>query len=251
METAGRIGWAARGVLYLLVALLIARVPATGSSREADQHGAFASIASTPFGGVLLVTFGLGLAAFAVFRLWEAIRADDKPTRRASWAFSALVYANLAIVALSTFAGRASSGNEQKTLTAKVLGWPGGPLLVGAVGVAVIGAALWFARKGIKERFRHDIDEHAVPRRLWPSVRAVGIAGWFGRGVAWSLVGGFLVRAAVQHDPNEPVGLDESLRALVGHGWGVALVWVTVVGLAAYGLLCLATGAWLDADPGG
>ena len=54
METAGRVGWLARGVLYLLVAALVARVPSTGSSHEADQHGAFASVASSPFGGVLL-----------------------------------------------------------------------------------------------------------------------------------------------------------------------------------------------------
>jgi hypothetical protein len=251
VETTGRVGWVARGVLYLIVALLVARVPSTGSNREADQHGAFASVASSPLGGVLLLTFGLGLAAFAAFRLWEAIRSDDKATRRVSWAFSALVYVNLAIVALATFAGRGGSGHRQKTLTAKVLGWPGGPLLVGAVGVAIIGAALWFVRKGVRERFRHDIDEHAVPRRVWPAVRTVGVAGWFGRGVVWSLVGWFLVRAAVQHDPSEPVGLDESLRVLVHERWGVALVWAAVVGLAAYGLLCLATGAWLDAEPGG
>lgn len=251
MEATGRIGWAARGVLYLIVALLVARVPSTGASREADQHGAFASVASSPLGGVLLVTFGFGLAAFAAFRLWEAVRSDDKVTRRASWALSALVYVNLSIVALATFMGRAGGGDRQQTLTARVLTWPGGPLLVGAVGVGIIGAALWFVRKGVRERFRHDIDEHAVPRRVWPAVRTVGIAGWFGRGVVWSLVGWFLVRAAVQHDPNQPIGLDESLRALVNERWGVVLVWVAVVGLAAYGSLCLATGAWLDPDPGG
>jgi hypothetical protein len=249
METTGRVGWAARGALYLLVALLVARVPTTGSPREADQHGAFAALAESPFGGWLLGITAAGLAAFAVFRLWEAIRSDEKLTRRGSWAFSALVYANLSFFAFRLLVGRGASGNKQQTLTARVLGWPGGPWLVAAAGLVILGSALWFVRKGIRERFRHDIDEHAVPDRLWPSVRAVGIVGWIGRGVVWSLVGWFLMRAAIQHDPNEPIGLDQSLRALAGETWGVALIWVAVVGLASYGLLSLSTAAWLDADP--
>jgi hypothetical protein len=106
-----------------------------------------------------------------------------------------------------------------------------------------------FVRKGVRERFRSDIDVHAVPRRLWPVVRTVGVVGWIGRGVVWSLVGWFLVRAAVRHDPNEPIGLDQSLRALADRSWGLVLIWIAVAGLAAYGLLCLATSAWLDPNP--
>ena len=249
METAGRVGWAARGVLYLLVAVLVARVPTTGSHREADQHGAIATLATSPFGGWLLAAVTAGLAAFAVFRAWAAIRSDDKLTRRASWAFSALVYANLALLSLGILLGRRESGNKQRTITAKVLTWPAGPVLVAAVGLVIIGSALWFVRKGIRERFRSDIEVGAVPRRLWPAVRTVGVVGWIGRGVVWSLVGWFLVRAAVKHDPNEPIGLDQSLRALAGATWGVVLIWVAVAGLAAYGLLCLATSAWLDPNP--
>jgi hypothetical protein len=248
METTGRFGWTARGVLYLVVALLVARVPATGSPREADQHGAFAAIADSPFGGWLLGVVGVGLAAFAAFRMWEAVGSDEKLTRRGSWAFSALVYANLSILAFGILLGRSSSGDGQRTFTARVLGWPGGPLLVAAAGFVVLGSALWFVRKGVRERFRHDIDEHAVPASLWPAVRTVGIVGWLGRGIVWSLVGWFLLRVAIQHDPSEPVGLDASLRALLGQSWGVVVIWVAVVGLAAYGLLCLSTGAWLDAD---
>ena len=65
----------------------------------------------------------------------------------------------------------------------------------------------------------------------------------------WSLVGFFLVRAAVQHDPNEPVGFDRSLRALAGESWGPLLIWIAVAGFAAYGLLRLATAAWIDEQP--
>ena len=75
----------------------------------------------------------------------------------------------------------------------------------------------------------------------------VRVAAAFGIGVL--VVGWFLVRAAVKHDPNEPIGLDQSLRALADQSLGVVLIWIAVAGLAAYGLLCLATSAWLDPNP--
>ena len=70
-----------------------------------------------------------------------------------------------------------------------------------------------------------------------------------GRAGVWALVGFFLLRAAIQHDPNEPVGLDESLHALMGQGWGVALLWVAVAGMVSFALLCGATAAWPDPEP--
>jgi hypothetical protein len=247
VEQTGRVGWVARGVLYLLVAILVARVPGTGSPRKADQRGAFQALGDRPFGSALLLAFAVGLAAFAVFRAYEAIKADDeKTTRRMGWGFSALVYANVAVTAVRVLMRHAGSGNQQKALTARVLEWPGGPVLVGLAGLVILVAAGNFMRKAIKERFRVDIDDGAVPRRMKPTVRVVGVAGWLGRSLVWALVGWFVIRAAFQHDPNEPVGLDETLRALVGHTWGVAIVWVAVAGLGAFALLCFATATWLD-----
>jgi uncharacterized membrane protein YidH (DUF202 family) len=247
VEQTGRVGWAARGVLYLLVAILVARVPTTGSARKADQRGALQALGDRPFGGALLVAIAVGLFAFAVFRAYEAARAgDEKTTRRLGWGVSAIVYAHIAFTAVRVLVRPEGGGDEQRALTARVLGWPGGPILIAAVGLGVIVAAANFARKAIKERFRVDIDDAAVPRPASPVVKVVGVAGWLGRSLVWGLVGWFLVRAAFEHDAKQPVGLDETLRALVGETWGVAVIWVAVAGLTAFALLCFATATWLD-----
>jgi len=255
MEETARAGWAARGVLYLAVALLMSQIR-SGGGREADRTGAIEAVADAPFGGWLLAAIAGGLAAFAAYRVWAAIRGEEeKPLRRLGWVGSALVYGYLSATAIGILlsgdggGGGGGEGGSSKALTARVLGWSYGPWLVGAAGLVAFGVAANFVRKAVKERFRHDIDEAAVPNGLWPAVRALGVAGWFGRALVWSLAGWFLVRAAVQHDPSEPVGFDASLRALAGESWGPAVLWTAIAGFVAYGLLCLATAAWIDEQP--
>jgi hypothetical protein len=252
METTARVGWLARSVLYLIVALLVSRIPLAGGGPQADRSGAFETIADAPFGRWLLGAVVVGLVAFAVWRLWAAAREkDEKPTRRLGWVGSAVVHLGAAILGLSVLVGRHGNNQNGQEFTARVLTWPGGRFLVGAIGLAAVGVAANAVRKGIKERFTRDIDMGEVPPRLRPVVIVIGLAGWLGRALVWALIGWFLIRAAVQHDPHEPVGLDQSLRTLAGAGWGKALIWVVVAGLSAFGLLCLATGLWPDPDPEG
>jgi hypothetical protein len=254
VEETARAGWAARGLLYLMVALLMSQIRG-GGGREADRSGAIEAVAKAPYGGWLLAATAAGLGAFAVFRVWAAIKGDEeKPLRRVGWVGSAIVYSYLAVVAIGVLLSEddgsgGGGGGEGQALTARVLGWPLGPWLVGAAGLVAFGVAANYVRKAVKERFRHDIDEAKVPSGLWPGVRALGVAGWCGRALVWSLVGFFLVRAAVQHDPNEPVGFDASLRAMAGEPWGPAVLWIASAGFVAYGLLCLATAAWIDEEP--
>ena len=250
MEPLARAGWAARAVLYFLVGVIAARIPATGRARKADKTGAFEAVVEAPLGRFLLVGIVAGLVAFAALRLWAAVRgSDEKPTRRLSWVGTAVVYVGLSALAVGVLAGRrGGGGGSEQTFTARVLGWPGGAMLVGAIGLVLLAVAAHAVRKGIKERFLRDIDVDAVPRALRKPVEVIGVVGWLGRAVVWGLVGWFVVRAAVQHDPSEPVGLDASLRQLATDQWGRAVVWVAVVGLVTYGVLCAATARWPDPD---
>jgi hypothetical protein len=252
MEIAARIGWLARGAIYLLVAALVARLAGGGEAR-ADKSGAFQTLAKGPFGGWTLGLLTAGFVVFAVWRTWAAIRGtDEKPGRRLGWIGSAIAYAILAFLALGVLLGDGGSkrGGEQG-MTAKVMGWPGGRFLVGAVGILIIGIAANYVRKGIKEKFLHDVDEGAVPDSLHTGVRAVGLLGWLGRALVFGLVGWFVIRAAWQADPKEPIGLDQALHRLAGESWGPLVLWVAVGGMLAFALLCAATAAWPDPDPDG
>lgn len=49
-----------------------------------------------------------------------------------------------------------------------------------------------------------------------------------------------LVVAAVQHDPQEAVGLSGALAALPQESWGQAILWFIALGLALSGAFCFA-----------
>jgi hypothetical protein len=251
MEVAARMGWVARGVLYALVAMLVVGIPsAGGGDRSADKKGAFEALATKPYGSWLLAAVIVGMLGFAAWRAWSAVRGtEEKATRRLSWVGSAVVYVGLATLAIGVLRSGDSGGNQEKAITARILEWPAGPVIVGAVALAILATAANHLRKGIKKRFLRDIDEGDVPDSALPAVRTAGVLGLFGRALVWGLVGWFLLRVAVQHDPSEPVGLDESLRRLAEESWGTTVLWAAVAGLFAYAVLCGATAMWPDPEP--
>lgn len=79
VRTGARVGFAARGVLYLLVGVLAVRIGLTGTNEQADRGGALTEIAATPFGAALLWALGVGLAGMTVWRLSEALFGSAGP----------------------------------------------------------------------------------------------------------------------------------------------------------------------------
>jgi hypothetical protein len=71
-EYTARAGFAASGVLHLLVAYLILRI-AFGSGGNADQSGALATIAKQAGGAVMLWIVAIGLLALGLWRVAEAL----------------------------------------------------------------------------------------------------------------------------------------------------------------------------------
>ena len=81
-EYAARVGFAASGVLHLLVAYIILRI-AFGSGGSADQSGALATLASQTGGAVMLWVTAVGLFALGLWRIAEAI-VGSKPGQAAT-----------------------------------------------------------------------------------------------------------------------------------------------------------------------
>ena len=73
--------------------------------------------------------------------------------------------------------------------------------------------------------------------RRWGS--RAGLVGHCARFVVFALIGVFLVRAAIQYDPHEAVGIDGALQKLAQASYGPWLLGVTAAGLIAYAVYCL------------
>lgn len=249
-----RVGWAAKGVVYLLTGLLAFTVAANpfgggGTEGQAAPSGAVATIAEQPFGEILLWVLAAGLFLYAAWRLLTVFLPADLDLhavlRRIGYTVSAAVYValGLAAVSLARRPGSSSGGGSQDSrvteITTSVMEWTGGRWLVGVAGVVVVGIGIYFAWKGVSGSFEKQLEHRRVGPLSWNALRNMGRAGWLGRAVMMALIGVFVTRAAIQFDPNEAQGLDDSLRRVADDPFGTVLVVVVALGLTLYGAFCI------------
>ena len=64
----------------------------------------------------------------------------------------------------------------------------------------------------------------------------MGAVGYTVRGVVAGVIGWFVLRAALEFDPREAVGVDGALKRMLDESWGRPLVLVLSLGLLAFGL---------------
>ena len=244
VETAGRIGYAFKGVLYALLGVLAVQTAFGGGETE-GQTGALRTVAAQPFGNVLLIVLAVGLVAYALWRLATAIldvegHGTDASgvVHRVGYFFSAVAYGFLAYTAVQILGGSGGGDGGVQEQAQTVFSLPLGRYLVGAAGVAFAGFGARELKKAYTADFMHDLrfSAHAVQFR--DTARMLGRAGLTARGVVYGVIGVALLVAAIQHDPGEARGLDGALQTLRDQPFGPWILAAVGVGLAAYGLYC-------------
>jgi len=253
LENLARVGLIAYGVVHLLVAWLALQLAWGGGGGSADQSGALATLADSPVGKPLLWIVAVGLIALAVWQAAEVLRwrsgwsaSGDRRkkavTKSVKAVVKAVVYAALAVLAVRTATGSGGSGSgsgQEQQATAGIFGWPGGRWLVGLAGLVVIGVGLYYIHKGVTKRFLEQIDLSSASPGTRRLVERVGLAGFPAKGVAFAVLGGLLVYAAVTFDPAKAAGLDGALRTILDAPAGRLLLTAVALGIAAYGVFCL------------
>jgi len=241
VRAAARAGLVVNGIIHLLVAWLALRV-AFGSRERADQTGALQTVAAEPFGRLLLWLIVVAFAAVVVWRAREAIwgfryvlDTGDRARKRMFSAGQAILFAALAVLA-GRVAGGSSAGNGGQGLTAQLLRYPLGRVLVVVVGVGVLVGGVIMAYRGWKKTFTEDVDL----QRASPTLRAVaertGQFGSVAKGFAVAIVGVLVAFAGLAYQPARAQGLDVALKTLVAQPFGPALLVVVALGFASYGV---------------
>jgi hypothetical protein len=253
LQRGARLGYAAKGVVYLTLGLIA--LTGIGGGNEASSRGAIATLAEQPAGAVLVFLIAVGLFGYAVWRLVEAAigaegEGDDAKgiAKRVGHVGSGLAYAALGVFCVRLLLGRTSggSGGGDRTddWTARLLGLPLGRAIVVAVGLAVAGYGVYqlyrAARKNIGKRLA--LDGVGAANAQW--IDRIGRAGIGARGVVFGIIGGFLVLAALRRDPNQAGGLAEALAAVERAPYGKVLLALVATGLMAYGAYQLVNARW-------
>ena len=206
-----RLGFAARGLLYIVIGLLV-----IGTGRAEDAAGVLEYL-SDGVGKWLLIVMAGGFGGYGVWRLCDAVlgienRGDEHEARkRAAAGISGVVHLYLANKALDTIEGAAevSSGGA---------GGSGvGPpacrrdrYCCSAIALGLAGAGIFQLVKATKCSFLQHLDERV--RETW--VKWLGRIGYAARGLVFLLAASFVGKAAIQNRSSMAGGVEEVLEWL-------------------------------------
>ncbi|MDZ4265480.1 MAG: DUF1206 domain-containing protein [Mycobacterium sp.] len=242
-EYTARAGFAASGVLHLLIGYIILQLALTGGGGNADQSGALAALGSQTGGKIMLWVVTVGLVALGLWRLAEAVigskpgersgSKDDNPAWKRAQSIGVAV-ANFAIaLSAARFAmGSGQSSSQQNAgLSAQLMqsGWGKGLLI--AVGLGVLAVGGYHVYKGVSQKFLDDLRVSGGT-----AVVATGVTGYVAKGLVLGGAGLLVIIATLQADPSKSTGLDAAVKALGQAPFGKFLLIAAALGIAAFGV---------------
>lgn len=244
MKRLVRVGYAAKGVLYLLIGGLALQLALGDGGRLTNSSGALQTLVDQPFGMALLAGIAVGLLAYAgwqisgVFLLPRRGDSDGK-----AWLTGALdvvkgiAYGLVGWQALQlVLGGRGSSGDSTDKYARQAMQLPLGRWVLMAVGIGVAIYGIVQLRNAWQGRLGPDLDLSALRREGLGWVANIGRAGIGSRGIIFTAMGVLLVRAGVDERPSRAGGMAEALGSLVSQPFGTALLAVTAAGVVCYGV---------------
>jgi hypothetical protein len=248
LEALARIGLVAKGISFALVGVLALELALGRGGKSTSREGALATIARHGWGGLLLYALAAGFAAYALWRVAQAVferEEDDKKlwAKRAGYVGRAAIYAGLAYTAvkIASSPSRPNSQTERaQETTAEILSWPAGTWLVGLGGLCILGVGLYNGYRGVTRSFTEKWRGEGSTDEIGRWATRIGVVGLLARCVVFGLIGVFAIKAALDYDPREAIGLDGALRKLSHQTYGEWLLGVTAAGLVAYALFCFA-----------
>jgi hypothetical protein len=238
-----------RGLVYLAVAGFSLWAIWQGGSADGTES-ALAKLENSAWGKVVLVGIALGLAAYAAWRVidaWFDLERHGTEAKglvaRAGMVVTGLIHLALGVAAVSALLGGGGGGGGESSLASAastVMGWPGGRWLVGLAGLLTLGAAAYYGQKAWKASYRSNLYGNEPTRRFNTLLR-IGVAA---QAVILGIVGGFLVIAALRHNPNEAGGMGEVFDWLAAQPFGNVLVVALCLGLLAFAFFLFVNAAY-------
>ncbi|NLR38353.1 DUF1206 domain-containing protein [Novosphingobium sp. ERW19] len=234
-----RVGFAARGLVYVLLGYLA--LTAEKSDIDDGAGDIFWVLNAIPGGPVVLYVAAAGLVGYAMYRLSAALfDIERKGTSwkgralRVGYLASAVIHLGLAWTAARIASGARGAGEDSSAqMAGGVLDFPFGSTLLGVIGVGILIAAIFQARSAVTAGFMRHISSHAPSFTCW-----IGRAGHAARAVVMALIGWSLLRTAWFGESQEVVSLGKAINNLRDMETGFQFV---AAGLLLFGIFSIIT----------
>ncbi len=246
IKTVARLGYAAKGVVYVLIGTMAMLVAEGRKEQPADFSGVLIQVVRQPFGSLLLALLTIGLACYGLWCLVQAVLDTEKKgtsffaiTTRLLYTGVGFVYLAVAWSACRLLTGTGSvrpGDRPEQQWTATFLALrPYGQWLVVLIGIGFIGSSFHeFHRAyiGGSQVLKTEGTTRKAEDFLAMRIAQIGITA---RAVVFSIIGFFLIRSAVDYDPNKVHGISGTLAALRQPPYGPWALVTIAMGLIAYG----------------
>jgi len=254
LEFLERVGYVARGVLYVVMGLLALGIAlGVGGGKATDLSGSLVFLIGNPFGKVVLIAMIIGLLAYS---LWGFVRAIYDPLHRGrdasgvmarvGFVSSAISYAAVALFALQILAGAgATSGDSYQKYATSILAHPLGGLITILIGVVTVGIGVGQFVEAYRATFKQDLKGAEMTASEKSIAVGLGRFGMFARGVTFLVIGWFLIQAGIHHDAGQAHGFGGAFLFLLAQSYGKLLLGVIALGFVALGLHSLACARWI------
>jgi hypothetical protein len=233
-----RAGYAARGAVYTVVGGLALFAAWRGGQAEGTTD-ALAQLKGEPWGVPLLLAIALGLICYTIWRLidaWMDLECYGSELKgivaRAGQVITGLIHGAIGVSVATTALRGNSGGDGAQSATQKLMAMPWGPYLVIAVGLATIGAGIYYAHKGIKEKYKEDIRVTPLARKLDPLMKF----GLVAEGVVIAIIGATIVYAGITHNPGQAGGVGTALDQIRSLAFGRILLGAVAIGLIGFAI---------------
>lgn len=240
-----RVGYAAKGIVYILIGFIAFRAATASGSPEGAQ-GALGTLADDGFGRIALMLIAAGLLAHVAWRLVQAFMDPEHASQdakhiglRVFFFISAVIHASLAWTAWQLSRGSAQQDGGEGIWVQRLLEVPAGRWLVMAAGLGIVAYGIHQLVKAYKGD---------VTRRLSrqdDGIRSLGRFGVAARGIVLLPIGWFVFQAGQDYNPQAAAGTEGALDML-GRGWLLALVGA---GLLAYGAFQIVKAVYRRIEP--
>jgi hypothetical protein len=231
-----RLGFAARGLVYLLIGYLAL----TASRGDTGPEGAFNWLQDAPLGAPILYLAALGLVAYALFRFASLLfdvenhgTSGKGVLHRIGHGAAGVAHLALAWTAFQFAQGtkQTASGGGAEDAAGTLLSFPLGSLALGIIGLGFLAGAVLQAKSAVSASFAKPIASDAPP-----VIIPLGRIGSAARAVVFLIIGWSLVRSAWFGSTGEVKSLGEAVASLADNGTLYTLV---AIGLVVFGLFSL------------
>ena len=239
-----RAGFAAKGIVYLILGSLVTQAAFGAGGRITDMRGALRALLSEPYGRPVLGVLAAGLVGYAVWRFLEAFadanQKGTKPTAlgvRAGYAVSGFVYGSLAIYA-ARLAFRAPAGGHGGG--SGLDGWidqSAADWLVPLAGVCLIGYAIQQFASAWRGKLDSRVSAGAAARETGRWIINVSRFGIAARACVFAGIAALLLTSPSK-SPSAAADTDttDSLQLLAHLPSGRWVLAAVALGLASYGV---------------